>query len=65
MIGLFMILERAILDTRTQVQLGIALIAVTGMFFLRRKQRIKKDKLLASEIDKLTHEEEYEGKESQ
>ena len=58
MILCFMGGERSLLTSSTQLQLGLATAACIGMYFLRRRQRIKRDQLLKEEIRKLNEEEQ-------
>ena len=58
MIAVFMWVERSILSGNTQIKLGAAILLLMGMYVLRRSQRMKREKILHAEIDRLREEEE-------
>ncbi|MEM6633289.1 MAG: hypothetical protein AAF694_26695 [Bacteroidota bacterium] len=60
MVGLFMVIERSILSSTTVVQLSVAVLLFSGMYVFRRKQRIKREKLIQAELHKLKEKEAYE-----
>lgn len=58
MIVCFMLLERALLSSSTLLQLALAAGACIGMYFFRRKQRLKREQRIAEEIRKLNEEDQ-------
>ncbi len=58
MIGIFMVVEKPILTSTTQIQLGVAAGICLGMYFYRRKQRLQREDLISEEMKKLDEEEQ-------
>ena len=58
MIAIFMVVEKSILTSPIQIQLGMAAGLCVGMYAYRRKQRLKREELISEKMRKLDDEEQ-------